>query len=143
MTGANSTFEHNFIGPICSNPGDHADGIQAVGAGQNNIVHHNTIDLRTAVDFNAPIFFADNSESATVTDNLVMGGNFSIRIHDDATPDIGPWIITGNRIVTGSYSNSPASTVNTTCATTTWTNNRLVTINASYVILTTGAVVDC
>jgi hypothetical protein len=142
VSGSNILIEDSFV-LLCSQSGDHSDGIQGYGGGTNVTVRHNTVDQRNAQDVTSPIFFADNSKSATVVDNLIMGGGYSLRIHDDYNPDIGPWIITGNRIVNGSWVNGAVDTTNTNCATTTWTDNRLVTIDSNYNILSLGALVNC
>jgi hypothetical protein len=142
VSGSNILIEDSFV-LLCSSPGDHSDGVQGYGGGNNVVVRHNTIDQRNASDVNAVVFFADNSRSATVQDNLLMGGNITLRIHDDFNPDIGPWIITGNRLVNGSWNFGPVSTTNTNCATTTWTDNRLVTIDSNYNVLSLGGTVSC
>jgi hypothetical protein len=141
-SGDDIIAEDNFV-TTCDLPGDHSDGLQADGSGQNNIVHHNTIDIRAATyGPNAPVFFADNSESGTVTDNLLITstqGVYALRLHDDHSPDIGPWIVTGNRLV------GKVRTINTECgaSTMTWNENRTVTVNPDYTIASTGSLVNC
>jgi len=144
VSGSNVLIEDSFV-MLCSKPGDHSDGIQGYGGGTNVTVRHNTIDQRQAPDATAPIFFADLSKAATVTNNLIMGGGYVLRIHDDNNPDVGPWVITGNRIVQGAWMFGPVSTVNTQCTASsmTWSDNRLVTIDSNYNVLTTGSVVSC
>jgi hypothetical protein len=142
VSGDNVLIEDSYAS-LCSVPGDHSDGVQGYFGGTNVIVRHNTIDQRGAQDVTSPIFFADDSESAVVQNNLLAGGGYSLRLHDDFNPDRGPWEATGNRIVQNSYSYGPANNVGTNCATTTWSDNRLVTIDANYNILTLGATVGC
>jgi hypothetical protein len=144
VSGNNVTVQDSFIN-VCSNPGDHADGIQGYIGGTNVLVSHNTIDERGATAVTAPVFFADNSQSARVKNNLLAGGGYSLRLHDDFTPDHGPWEATGNRIVNAAWLYGPALTTNTECsaATMSWSDNRLVTIDANYNVLTTGAQVNC
>jgi len=139
---SNIIIADSFV-QLCSNPGDHSDGVQGYNGGTNVTVQHNTIDQRGATSVNAPIFFADNSKSATIQNNLIMGGAISLRVHDDYTPDVGPWIVTGNRIVNNSWNVGPVSTDNTDCATTTWSDNRIVTIDSNYKITSLGNVVTC
>jgi hypothetical protein len=145
-SGSNITIEDSFL-LMCSNAGDHADGVQGYQGGTNIRINHNTIDMRRARDVNAAVFFADNSKAGTVTNNLLAGGGYTLRIHDDATPDIGPWVVTGNRIVAGSWNFGPVNNTNTTCsgsgARMTWSDNSLVTIDADYKVLTIGAAVGC
>jgi hypothetical protein len=136
----NILIEENFIGPICSNPGDHADGIQGYFGGNNVVIRHNTIDMRTATDVTAAIFIADSSEMADVQNNLVMGGGYSIRLHDDFTPDHGPWILIGNRFA---GSSPPMNNSGTTFTASTCVDNRTVTIDTSYNITSLGSVVGC
>ena len=102
VAGSNILIEDNLIGSMCSNSGDHADGIQGYGGGTNIVISH-MIDLRTAKDVTSLIFFADGSQSADVQNNLVAGGGF-LRLHDDLYLDHGPWVLKGNRIVNGAWS---------------------------------------
>lgn len=143
VAGSNILIEENFIGPLCSNPGDHADGIQGFGGGTNVMIRHNTIDERTAADVTSPIFFADSSESAQVEDNLVAGGGYSLRLHDDFTPDHGPWTLLRNRIVDNAWSFGPMNNAGTSFTAATCSDNRLVDIDSSYNITRLGSVVDC
>jgi hypothetical protein len=143
VSGDNVLVEDSFM-LICSNPGDHSDGVQGYGGGTNVTIRHNTIDQRPASSVTAAIFFADSSESATVQDNLLMsGGGYTLRIHDDFNPDHGPWVITGNRIVNGAWGYGAALTTNTNCATTTWSGNTLVDIDANYNVTRTVGSVAC
>jgi hypothetical protein len=142
VSGDNILIEDSFVF-LCSKPGDHSDGVQGYFGGNNVTVRHNTIDQRNAQDVTSPIFFADDSRSGRIENNLLMGGGYTLRIHDDHSPDIGPWIITGNRIVNGAWKNGPAYTTNTNCATTTWSDNRLVTIDSNYNVISTGGLVNC
>jgi hypothetical protein len=142
VSGDNILIEDSYV-KLCSNPGDHSDGIQGYFGGVNVTINHNTIDQRGITDVTSPIFFADDSQSATITNNLLMGGGYTLRIHDDFTPDHGPWIITGNRLVDNAWNFGPISNSNTECATTTWSDNRLVTIDSGYNITSLGAIVGC
>ena len=136
------TIEDSFVS-LCSTSGEHSDGVQGLGADRDNTINHNTIDQSAlTADETAPVFFADGSSSVTLTDNLLIARSTShpaIRLHDDATPDIGPWIATGNRII-GTVNNA-----NTECGagTTTWSDNRTVTIDGAYEITSTGSAVTC
>lgn len=140
FAGDNIIAQDNFIA-TCDLPGDHSDGIQGNFSGVNNTVDHNTIDLRGSTNGpNAAVFFADNSVSATITNNLLLAGpSVALKVHDDHTPDIGPWIVTGNRL------NGSTRTTNTECAAATmiWSGNYQVTVNSDYTIATTGSLVNC
>ncbi len=142
VSGDNVLVQDSLV-VLCSNPGDHSDGVQGYGGGNNVVISHNTIDQRGAQDVTAPVFFADSSRSAVVRNNLLAGGGYSLRLHDDFNPDVGPWEATGNRIVKDAWSFGPVLMTNTNCATTTWSNNRLVTIDSNYNILTVGDTVNC
>jgi hypothetical protein len=127
----------------CSD-GFHLDGVQGYFGGQNVTVAHNTLDVRAPCGVNAAVFFADDSESAVVSDNLLVSSGFSLRIHDDHTPDVGPWVVSGNVIANSGYGAS--LTTNTDCRNTRtiwWGRNSLVTINANYDVVSQGAAVPC
>lgn len=138
----NILIEENFIGYMCSNPGDHADGIQGYGGGNNIRIWHNTIH-EGKVDVTSPIFIADSSQTADVRYNLVSGGGFSLRLHDDFTPDHGPWVLIGNRIVENAWNFGPMRNSGTTFTAETCQDNRVVTIDAGYNITALGAIVSC
>ncbi len=143
VSGSNILIEENFIGPMCANPGDHADGIQGYAGGTNVLIRHNTIDIRPAQYVTSAIFIADSSQSARVEDNLAMGGGFTIRLHDDFTPDHGPWTLLRNRIVDGAWTGGPMVNTGTSFTASTCSDNRLVTIDSSYNITSVGALVRC
>lgn len=141
---SNVRIEDSYV-HLCSVSGDHTDGFQAYQSQQNIVLNHNTIDLRNASNVTAAIFFADYSDSGTATNNLLMGGGYTLRVHDDNSPDIGPWVITGNRIVDGSWRVGPTYNANLECSgsKTTWSDNRLVKIDSNYNILSVGGLVNC
>jgi hypothetical protein len=143
VAGSNIDIEQNFIGPMCSNPGDHADGVQGYGGGTNIKIIHNTIDQRTAKDVTSPIFFADQSQSADVENNLVAGGSYSLRLQDDFSPDHGPWLLLGNRIVDKAWDFGPMDNVGTSLTAQTCSDNRLVNIDSGYNVTSVGSVVSC
>lgn len=142
-SGSNVLIEGSFIGPMCSSPGDHADGIQGYYGGDNVVIRHNTIDIRTADYVTSAIFIADSSESAIVRDNLVMGGGYTVRLHDDFVPDHGPWALIGNRIVSGAWDYGPMSNSGTSFTAETCSDNRLVTIDSSYNITNLDRELTC
>ena len=77
VSGDNVTIKDSFI-LLCSNPGDHSDGIQTVGASKNLTFHHNTVDQRKAPSHTAPVFLVDRTQGVTVTDNLLIGGTYTV-----------------------------------------------------------------
>jgi hypothetical protein len=129
--------------PVCSD-GFHLDGVQGYFGGQNVTVAHNTLDVRAPCGVNAAVFFADDSESAVVTDNLLISNGFTLRIHDDHTPDVGPWIIARNLISNNGF--GPSLSTNTECGnrdTMPWAGNALVAIDSNYDIVGLGSEVFC
>lgn len=128
--------------PAC-NRGFHIDGMQGYGGGQAVMVRHNTLDARGPCGVTGAVFFADDSESAVVLDNLLLSAGYTLGIHDDHSPDVGPWVVIGNRIVSTGY--GPVSTTGTLCgaSTMTWNDNRLVTVDGDYDVTSVGDVVDC
>lgn len=111
---------------LCSRPGDHSDGIQAYNGGKGLLFHHNTVDQREAKDITAPIFLVDEkSEDVVVTNNLVMGGTYSIQVRNAR----GRQVVRGNKLVDRSWVYGP---VDSECRRTEWAGNELVTIDANY-----------
>ncbi|RBQ21773.1 hypothetical protein DP939_03520 [Spongiactinospora rosea] len=122
---------------LCSNPGDHSDGIQSYKTGKNLVFHHNTIDQRFAKDATAPIFLVDEGqENVTVTDNLVMGGTYSIQVRNVA----GRQVVKDNKLVDKSWVYGP---VDTDCRDTVWADNTLVRIDENYRITGTVGPLAC
>jgi len=138
----NILIEENFIGPMCSNPGDHADGVQGFGGGTNVKILHNTFDMRTATDTTANVFMADNSLAADVENNLFMGAGYGLRLHNDTADASSLWIAIGNRFVSGSFGFGTFISSNITW-TTNCSDNRNVTIDASYNITSVGSIIGC
>jgi hypothetical protein len=122
--------------------GAHIDGVQGYGAGQGVMVNHNTIDTRRGCGVTSAVFFADDSESAAVVNNLLMGGGYTLRVHDDHSPDVGPWVVVGNQIAATGY--GPVSTTGTDCdgPGMTWADNRAVTVDDA-TVMAVGGLVAC
>jgi hypothetical protein len=101
------TIEDSYVTLCSSSPSDHSDGVQAYGAGGPSVIRHNVIDQRPASKtWTAPIFLpggSDNRASASfvVTDNVVAGGTYSIRISQDAPK------VNGNKILADSWDYGP------------------------------------
>jgi hypothetical protein len=122
---------------LCSNPGDHSDGIQTYKTGKGLIFDHNTVDQRYAKDITAPIFITDEgAEDVIVTRNLVMGGTYSIQVKNVS----GRAVVRDNRLVDGSWVYGP---VEADCATIEWSGNTLVTIDEDYRITRTVGPLPC
>ncbi len=135
-SGNNVTIRDSYI-HLCSNPGDHSDGIQTYVGGNGLIFQHNTVDQRDARDITAPIFITDPRMSdVTVTDNLVMGGTYSIqvrKVRDRA-------VVRDNKLVDKSWVYGP---VDADCDRIDWSGNTLVTIDKDYRIVSTVGPLPC
>jgi hypothetical protein len=122
---------------LCSNPGDHSDGIQSYKTGKRLLFHHNTVDQRDAKEITAPIFLVDEQqEDVVVTDNLAMGGTYSIQVRNVK----GRQVVRGNRLVDKSWVYGP---VDSDCRTGEWADNTLVTIDDDYRITSTVGKLAC
>ncbi len=122
---------------LCSNPGDHSDGIQTYKTGKGLIFDHNTVDQRFAKDITAPIFITDEqAEDVIVSRNLVMGGTYSIQVRNVK----GTAIVRDNALVDKSWVYGP---VDTDCANVVWEGNTLVTIDDKYRITSTVGPLEC
>ncbi|MFF0309417.1 DUF4082 domain-containing protein [Streptosporangium sp. NPDC004379] len=135
-SGDDVTIRDSYV-DLCSNPGDHSDGIQTYNTGKNLTFHHNTVDQRHAKDITAPIFLTDDQiVNATVTDNLIMGGTYSIQLKNAR----GQLVVRGNRLVDHSWVYGP---VEADCAKIDWSGNSLVTIDQNYRVTSTVAPLPC
>lgn len=132
-SGDDILIQDSFV-VLCSNPGDHSDGVQGYQGGRNVVVRHNTIDQRAAKDVTSPIFFADGSLGAVVQDNLLAGGGYTVRLHGKG------FTFTGNQVVKDSWIYGPVSS---DCPGVQWSNNRLVTIDADYRVTSAAGTLNC
>ncbi|WP_336209653.1 hypothetical protein [Nonomuraea sp. LPB2021202275-12-8] len=125
VSGDDVRIRDSFV-KLCSDSGDHSDGIQAYNGGKGLLFHHNTVDQRDAKDITAPIFLVDEKSSdVVVTGNLVMGGTFSIQVRNAG----GKQVVRDNKLVDRSWVYGP---VDSECGRTDWAGNELVTIDADY-----------
>jgi hypothetical protein len=136
QAGGSDVSIHDSYAKICSNPGDHSDGIQSYGAGNNIVLDHNTLDERGVKDITAPVFLTDQQNNVTVTNNLLAGGTYSIQVKNFG----GTAVVTGNRMVDKSWEYAP---VESTCAQIQWSDNSVVTIDANYAITSTVGPLPC
>lgn len=127
---------HDSYVHLCSNPGDHSDGIQSYKGGQNLVLDHNTLDQRDAKDITAPIFLTDQTANVSVTDNLVAGGTYSIQVRNAG----GTVVVRGNRMVDKTWAYEP---VDADCGKIQWSDNTLVTVDANYTVTSTVGPLDC
>ena len=126
----------------------HNDGIQGFGEPPRAIISHNTIDTRGAgPDCTTGALFIgnDNPDLVTVTDNLMAGGGYTMRL--DANGRNGPGgrydHVTGNRIISDSWGYGPVHVDD--CGTVAdWADNSVVTVDSDYrVTSTVRALHDC
>ncbi|WP_204039210.1 DUF4082 domain-containing protein [Acrocarpospora phusangensis] len=122
---------------LCSSPGDHSDGIQSYVTGKGLVFDHNTVDQRDARHITAPIFLTDPRQvDITLTNNLIMGGTFSIQVKNAK----GALIVRNNKLVDRSWVYGP---VEADCSLIDWQNNSLVTIDENYKVTRTVGPLDC
>ncbi|MBB2909110.1 hypothetical protein FHS43_000356 [Streptosporangium becharense] len=122
---------------LCSNPGDHSDGIQTYRTGRGLVFDHNTVDQRDVKHATAPIFLVDDQiVDAVVTNNLVMGGTYSIQLKNAR----GKLVMRGNSLVDKSWIYGP---VEADCKAIDWAGNSLVTIDRSYRITSVVGPLKC
>jgi hypothetical protein len=126
ISGPDVVVEDSYV-KLCSSPGDHSDAIEDYPEGRNVVARHNTFDQRNAPDHTAPIFFT-KVPNLVVTDNLVMGGTYSIRVYAKGG---GPITVSNNRAVNGLWDYGP---VDADCGSINWSGNQLVEIDANYVV---------
>jgi hypothetical protein len=142
--GPDVTVRDSYI-KLCTTSADaHSDGIQDYPRTANLVFDHNTVDQcggRVPTDgrcdltsgYTAPIFVNSKTDGGTqgarITNNLVMGGVYSIFI----LPQPGSaWVVTGNRIVDGTWDFGPAETSGQCANVARWADNTVVKIDASY-----------
>jgi len=107
----------------CHLSGAHSDGAQADSNLAPVTIHHSTIDIRpSATDWTAAIFYPANP-SMIADDNILAGGGYELQIGGT-----GPFVITNNKLVSGSWEYGPSTVP---CGSTTWTNNTAVTLDAA------------
>ena len=141
VSGSNVEIRDSFV-KLCSNGNDHSDGIQAYGFSQAHhvIFDHNTVDQRGVSDFTAPINLRDSSGGTlvdvTVTNNLIMGGTYSLQVKQAA----GQVIVRGNQVVDKSWSYGPAESE---CSVINWSGNSLVDIDSGYQVTKTVGPLSC
>ncbi|MFB9708488.1 hypothetical protein ACFFR2_16285, partial [Streptosporangium nondiastaticum] len=74
--------------------------------------------------------------NATVTDNLIMGGTYSIQLRNGR----GRLVMRDNKLVDGSWVYGP---VDSECAKIDWSGNSLVTIDEQYRVTSTVGPLPC
>jgi hypothetical protein len=133
------TIEDSFV-DLDSRTGEcaHSDGVQGYDEPRSIRIDHNTIDMRNVDCSTAPIYVGnDNPTTIDVTDNLLMGGSYTLRLHADAgVGNVHYPEVTGNRLVRGEWDWGPVL-VDTCAAIGQWSDNRLVTIDSQYRVTST------
>ncbi|MBE3012359.1 DUF4082 domain-containing protein [Microbispora sp. NEAU-D428] len=134
VSGDNVVIRDSYV-LLCSRPGDHSDGIQTVGAGHTLVFDHNTVDQRYAPQHTAPVFLVDPNTGVQVTDNLLIGGTYTIRVRAASGA-----VVRDNAVVNQAWDYGPSDS---DCPKTTWTGNRLVTIDDEYNVTSTVKNLPC
>ncbi|WP_344616145.1 hypothetical protein [Dactylosporangium salmoneum] len=136
-SGDNINIQSSYV-YLCSNPGDHSDGIQTYMTGRGLTLNNTTIDQRDAKDVTAPIFIVDNQTvDVTVTNNLVMGGTYSIQVKNAR----GSVVVKNNSLVNKSWIYGP---IEADCSSPMeWSGNQLVTIDDNYNITSVVGPLPC
>jgi hypothetical protein len=134
-SGPNIVVEDSFV-HLCGPPGSHSDGIQTYLTGRGLVFNHNTVDQRDAKDFTAPVFITDpGAVDVTVTNNLLMGGTYSIQVQARGTV-----VVKNNMLVDRSWQFGP---VDSTCGALDWSGNKLVKIDSNYRVTAVVATLPC
>jgi hypothetical protein len=115
---------------------DHADGVQEYDGPPSLVVSHNTIDMRGVDCSTGPIYLGDSPGVKSVTNNLIMGGSYPLRLHNEA-PGITYSQVSGNRIVNHAWDWGPLL-VDSCSVVSSWSDNHLVTIDAGYRVTELG-----
>jgi hypothetical protein len=122
---------------LCSNPGDHSDGIQQYQTGGGLVINHTTFDQRSATSVTAPIDIMDSqSRDVTITNNLVMGGTYSVYFRNTT----GTRVFHNNRVVDKSWIYGPTEA---DCGLIDWSGNTIVTIDGNYNVTSTVGPWNC
>lgn len=133
VSGANILIEDSYA-KVCTDSGNHSDGIQGHNGGRNVVIRHNTVDQRGVQNATSPIFFADGSQGARVENNLFMGGGYVVRLHD------GSFTFENNAVVDKAWGYGP---VYSNCGAITWRANKLVQIDQNYRVTRSLAALNC
>ncbi|WP_432835876.1 hypothetical protein [Dactylosporangium sp. CA-092794] len=135
-SGNNINIQSSYV-YLCQYPNAHSDGIQTYMTGHDLTLNNTTIDQRDVQDVTAPIFIADNgSVNVAVTNNLVMGGTYSIQVKNAK----GTVIVKNNSLVDHSWIYGP---VESDCSVAQWSGNQLVTIDDNYNITKVVGPLNC
>jgi Domain of unknown function (DUF4082) len=134
--GGTTVIEDSLLDDLAFGPGEHPDGYQQYGPGEksNVTLRHNTISGQAgnASDKgNSAIFWSDHpgrGSTILIENNLLSGGQFTIRINDTSAGSGVVADVHGNTVVAGSYQYGPAETDASTAFNGTdgvkWSNNK-------------------
>jgi hypothetical protein len=124
-SGPNIEIHDSYV-RLCQQPDSHSDGLQTYMTGRHLVLDHTTIDQRGLTEITAPIFVTDpGAEDVTITDNLLMGGTFSIQVRAR-----GKVVVKNNMLVADSWMFGP---VDSGCGDNVdWSGNKLVKIDKGY-----------
>lgn len=124
--GGNVNLIEDYIRTKLQSPDDHNDGVQAYLAGSGGSILRCNINVTPVNGDNSTttgaIFMADDSQgTAEIRDNYLIGGGYTLRLHENMF-----YRVTGNIIEKNSYAYGPLSTDNSRSgAFLEWSNNKL------------------
>ncbi|MFG1705607.1 hypothetical protein ACFLIM_20660 [Nonomuraea sp. M3C6] len=128
-SGDNIKIKDSYARLCSDGTNNYADGIQTFNAGKSLVLDHTTLDMRGVVNYNSPIFFNDRPDGTmdvTITNNLVMGGNYTVQLHNIH----GYLIVKNNLVVDRTWEFAPMS--GDCLDSIQFENNHIVTIDESY-----------
>jgi hypothetical protein len=146
VSGNNVVIQDSYV-QTCDDPNNHDDAVQAYCPGSvcNNItIDHNYLSVAGVRNYTAPLFGgvgASNGQisNGTFTRNLLNGGVYTVYLQWDRGPNL---VISGNRLVNGSWTYASSSTEGT-CAHITWSDNAAVTIGGNNQVASTIGALAC
>jgi hypothetical protein len=124
------TIEDSYVKLVNSGSCDHGDGISELDWRPNSSVfRHNTIDMSGLRCATSPLYIG---YGGVVTDNLIMGGSYVLRIYQWHSQAIYSQVA-GNRIVNNSWDGGTGPALVETCSIIdAWRDNWVVTIGSDY-----------
>jgi hypothetical protein len=116
--GGTTLIEDSLLDDLAFAPDEHPDGYQQYGPGEksNVTLRHNTISGKAGNSTdkgNSAIFWSDHpgrGSSIVIEDNLLSGGQFTIRINDTGSGSGVLADVHDNTVVVGTFQFGPAET---------------------------------
>ncbi|MEV4108162.1 hypothetical protein [Nonomuraea sp. NPDC049695] len=128
-SGDNISIKDSYAKLCSDGTKNYSDGVQTFNAGKSFTLDHTTLDMRGVANYNSPIFFndrPDGTRDVTVTNNLVMGGNYTVQLHNIH----GSLVVKNNLVVDKTWEFAPMS--GDCLDTIQFEDNHIVTIDQDY-----------